>query len=322
MRIILTQAQPYANHNGGQLAFGPDGLLYVGLGDGGSGGDPQRHGQNPGDFLGSILRVDIRTPDGYTIPPDNPFADGAGGAPEVWAYGLRNPWRFSFDGDLLYIADVGQNRVEEVDVVDATTAAGSNFGWNVMEGGTCYASGEACSGADRGFVDPVYTYDHSGDRCSITGGYVYRGSAYPGLFGTYLFADYCTGRGPGAEDGRRRGHRVPELRPARGAAPASFGTDSEGNIYIVDLIASARSRGSSRPEATRSRPRGHRHADDDEHVADAERVRERKRRRPREDVAEPRQNGVLEHGGVGETRVRGRFPQMPRRPRSRAAPLR
>jgi glucose/arabinose dehydrogenase len=238
VRTILTQEQPYANHNGGQLAFGPDGRLYIGFGDGGGAGDPHGNGQNPGTFLGSILRVDIGTPNGYTIPADNPFASGSGGAPEVWVYGLRNPWRFSFDGNQLFIADVGQDRVEEVDVVDATRAAGDNFGWNIIEGNLCYPSGKPCNGAGRGFVDPVVTYGHDGGKCSITGGYVYRGDAVPGLWGTYLYADYCTGEvwGLRAPDGA-----VTETRAfgAIGGHVSSFGVDAAGNMYVVDIASGA-----------------------------------------------------------------------------------
>jgi hypothetical protein len=238
VRTILTQEQPYANHNGGQLAFGPDGRLYIGLGDGGSGGDPHGNGQNPRTLLGSILRVDVATPNGYTIPADNPFASGSGGAPEVWVYGLRNPWRFSFDGNQLFIADVGQDRVEEVDVVDATKAAGDNFGWNIIEGNLCYPSGKPCSGAARGFVDPVITYGHDGGKCAITGGYVYRGDAVPGLWGTYLYADYCTGEvwGIRAPDGS-----VTESRAfgAIGGHVSSFGVDGAGNLYVVDVASGA-----------------------------------------------------------------------------------
>jgi len=236
VRTILTQAQPYANHNGGQLAFGPDGYLYIGFGDGGSGGDPQGNGQNTATLLGSIVRVDISTPDGYVVPADNPFADGAGGRPEIWVYGVRNPWRFSFDGDWLYIADVGQNRMEEIDVVDATTAAGSNFGWNRMEGTLCYPSGKGCAGASYGFVDPAFAYRQDEDHglCSVTGGYVYRGTDFPGLWGTYVYSDFCGG---GIFGLRTEAGKVTETRAFGVAASAvsSFGTDAEGNLYIVSL---------------------------------------------------------------------------------------
>ncbi len=236
VQTLLTQAQPYANHNGGQLAFGPDGRLYIGLGDGGSGGDPHGNGQNTGTWLASILRIDVSAARGYTIPPDNPFADGTGGLPEIWVYGLRNPWRFSFDGDMLYIGDVGQNRVEEVDVVDATTAAGDDFGWNVMEGNICYPSGAPCTGADRGFVDPAYAYhqDDPHGLCAVTGGYVYRGAAIPGLAGTYVFSDYCGG---GLFGLRTVNGAVTETRAFGVAVPnvSSFGLDAAGNLYVLDV---------------------------------------------------------------------------------------
>lgn len=233
IQILLIQGQPFANHNGGQLAFGPDGMLYVGLGDGGGGGDPQNNGQNTSTWLGSILRLDVSARRGYVSPPGNPFAAG-GGAPEIWAYGLRNPWRFSFDGDDLYIADVGQGRIEEIDVVDSRAAAGANFGWKVLEGGQCYPSGAACSGADRGFVDPVYSYDHSAGRCSVTGGYVYRGAAYPSLWGAYVFGDFCTGEviALRVADGA-----VTEVRNfgALTARISTFGVDQTGQIYVANL---------------------------------------------------------------------------------------
>src|SRR5581483_5024664 len=188
-KVILAIDQPYANHNGGWLAFGPDGFLYVGMGDGGSGGDPHGNGQNTGVLLGKILRIDVDRGEPYAIPPGNPFA-GGGGAPEVFLYGLRNPWRAAFDGNRLYIADVGQNMYEEVDVLDLASAAGANLGWNRMEGLHCF---RPRSGCDRsGLVLPVFEYDH-GRGCSITGGFVYRGKAMPALAGRYFFADYCTG---------------------------------------------------------------------------------------------------------------------------------
>ncbi len=237
VRTILTQSQPYANHDGGQLAFGPDGRLYIGFGDGGSGGDPHRNGQNPKTRLATILRVDIHTPDGYTIPADNPFADGKKGAPEVWVYGLRNPWRFSFDGNDLYIGDVGQNRMEEIDMVDATTAAGSNFGWRTMEGTLCYPSGKPCNSAAYGFVNPLHAYlqdEHHG-LCAVTGGYVYRGTASPGLWGTYLYSDYCGG---GIFALRVTDGKVSEFRATGVAVPSvsSFGVDANGEIYVADIV--------------------------------------------------------------------------------------
>ena len=231
--VLLTVDQPYSNHNGGQVAFGPDGYLYIGMGDGGSGGDPQGHGQNPNDLLGSLLRLDVSGATGYAVPPDNPYAAG-GGRPEVFSIGLRNPWRFSFDratGDL-YIADVGQNDREEVDVSTASSGGGRglNYGWNRMEGTACYGA----TSCDRGgLVLPVTDYTHA-DGCSITGGYVYRGTALPNLVGTYFYGDYCNGwvrsfRYAGAQAGTPR--EWPTLRP--GGQITSFGEDANGELYVM-----------------------------------------------------------------------------------------
>jgi len=230
-RVLLRVDQPYANHNGGQLVFGPDGRLWLGLGDGGSGGDPLGHGQDPGTVLGAILRLDVDAADGYAIPDDNPFARG-GGAPEVYLYGLRNPWRFSFDrltGEL-WIADVGQNAWEEVNRVDPVTDSGGNLGWNVMEASHCYADA-GCS--SDGLILPVSEYGRD-LGCSITGGYVYRGAALPELAGWYLFADYCTGSVFGIPSD------VTELTPPRelldtDAAVSTFGEDADGELYLADL---------------------------------------------------------------------------------------
>ena len=198
-RILLVVPQPYANHNGGQLAFGPDGDLYIGLGDGGGGGDPQGNGQNPNALLGKILRVDVDSPPAeglaYAIPPDNPYASGGSnpgaGRPEVWAMGLRNPWRFSFDAAThdLYIGDVGQGAWEEIDREPADSGGGENYGWNVLEGDHCYQS----SGCDQsGLTPPIAEYSHQ-LGCAVAGGYVYRGSQQPALAGVYVFGDYCSG---------------------------------------------------------------------------------------------------------------------------------
>jgi glucose/arabinose dehydrogenase len=185
-RVILEVPQPFANHNGGQLAFGPDGYLYWGLGDGGAAGDPQGNGQKLSTLLASILRLDV-SGDGYTVPPDNPFVDVAGALPEKYAYGLRNPWRFSFDrltGDL-WTGDVGQGKWEEVDRIES----GGNYGWSIMEGFECY-QGPGCD--QTGLIPPRAVYDHDAG-CSITGGYVYRGAAMPELQGWYVYGDYCSG---------------------------------------------------------------------------------------------------------------------------------
>lgn len=231
--ILLTIDQPYANHNGGQLAFGPDGYLYVGMGDGGSGGDPQGHGQNPNDLLGSLLRLDVSGATGYTVPAANPYAAG-GGRGEVFSIGLRNPWRFSFDrqGGDLYIADVGQNEREEVDVSTAASGGGRglNYGWNRMEGTACYTGG--CDRA--GLTLPVIDYTHA-DGCSITGGYVYRGQAVPALTGTYFYADFCNGwvRSFRYQNGQATSPREwPTLKP--GGQVTSFGEDAAGELYILE----------------------------------------------------------------------------------------
>ena len=190
--VLLQVDQPYANHNGGHVLFGPEGMLYYGLGDGGAGGDPHGNGQDPHALLGSLLRLDVRPAQGYAIPPDNPYADGERGAPEVWAKGLRNPWRFSFDretGDL-WLGDVGQNRVEEIDFLPAGSPGGANFGWNVFEGTGRFGIPGRSTFSEH--VPPVAEYGHE-DGCSVTGGHVYRGDAMPALRGVYLFGDYCSG---------------------------------------------------------------------------------------------------------------------------------
>jgi glucose/arabinose dehydrogenase len=233
-RILLTVDQPYSNHNGGQLAFGPDGYLYVGMGDGGSGGDPQGHGQDARDLLGSLLRLDVSADTGYAIPPDNPWVDSAGARGEVWSIGLRNPWRFSFDrsnGDL-YIADVGQDEIEEVDVSPRASGGGrgANYGWNIMEGNSCFSSGSC----DRsGLVLPATQYTHA-DGCSVSGGYVYRGDAIPSLQGTYLYADFCSGwvRSFRHVNGTATEQRSwPSLAP--GGNVPSFGEDANGELYVM-----------------------------------------------------------------------------------------
>ena len=186
-KLLLGVNQPASNHNAGMLAFGPDGYLYVGLGDGGGANDQFGNGQRPDTLLGTILRLDVDAADPYAVPPDNPFVEG-GGAAEVWAYGLRNPWRFSIDGDLLYIGDVGQNDREEVDVI-SLKAAGTNLGWPIFEGSTCLEVDD-CGQGD--FTGPIVEFDHA-EGCSIIGGAVYRGSAIPELAGHYFYSDWCGG---------------------------------------------------------------------------------------------------------------------------------
>jgi glucose/arabinose dehydrogenase len=235
-RVVLRVAQPFANHNGGAIAFGPDGFLYVALGDGGSSGDPQGNGQRLDTLLGTILRLDVRTPGdgaGYGTPTDNPFADRPGARPEIWTYGLRNPWRFSFDRATadLWIGDVGQSTWEEIDVL-TPDAGGRNLGWNVMEGRHCYPGGASCDPA--GLVLPVAEYRH-GPGCSVTGGVVYRGRTIPGLAGRYLFADYCSGAIMAIPARADPGDRRIEVILRGPSGPAGFGEDAEGGIYLANV---------------------------------------------------------------------------------------
>jgi glucose/arabinose dehydrogenase len=233
-QIILAADQPYPNHNGGQVVFGPDGFLYLGLGDGGSSNDPEGRGQDLTELLGSILRLDVQGGPSYAVPPDNPFVGQAGVQPEIWSYGLRNPWRFSFDratGDL-YIADVGQTQFEEVDVASAAGGAGrgANYGWSVMEGSHCLTGGQ-CD--QTSLTLPAFEYDHS-QGCSITGGYVYRGAAIPQLQGVYFFGDYCQGWVRSfrySVEGATELTDWPTLRP--GGQITSFGEDNAGELYVV-----------------------------------------------------------------------------------------
>ncbi len=257
--ILLLEHPTFGNHNGGQIAFGPDGYLYIGTGDGGGGGDPFGNAQNPASLLGKILRIDVgdrwpaappanqtfrvylpaafgaQTGPAYAIPADNPFRSQAAYRPEIWAVGLRNPWRFSFDratGDL-YIADVGQDQVEEINFQAAGFAGGANYGWNTLEGDQCYSPASNCT-PPPGYVAPATVYTHgAGDAngCSVTGGFVYRGSAALALQGIYFFADYCKGK-------------IWQMRPAgsgwetnltslSAANPTSFGEDQAGEVYIL-----------------------------------------------------------------------------------------
>lgn len=231
--ILLTISQPFRNHNGGQLAFGADGFLYIGMGDGGSGGDPQGHGQNPDSLLGKILRLDVESDTKpYAIPADNPFTNHPKFREEIWAYGLRNPWRFSFDrktGDL-YIADVGQDEFEEIHLQPADSKGGENYGWNIMEGLHCYNSPH-CDQSN--LIKPVLEYDHSqGDR-SITGGYVYRGKEFPKMQGVYFYADYVSGRLWGLQ--RTENDWETKLLLDTSHNISTFGEDEKGNLYLADL---------------------------------------------------------------------------------------
>jgi glucose/arabinose dehydrogenase len=253
--IIYFDHPTYSNHNGGQIAFGADGYLYIATGDGGGGGDPDENGQDPASLLGKILRIDVewtwpppagpyfvylpmvvsegvQSPLAYRIPPDNPFVGEAGYRGEIWALGLRNPWRFSFDrstGDL-YIGDVGQSSWEEIDFQVASSPGGENYGWNEMEGSHCYLAGCETSGMTL----PVFEYPtHVDGSCSVTGGYVYRGVNYPNLQGFYLFADYCNGRITGLiNDG---GIWQSQLLLDTNLNISSFGEGEDGELYFVEL---------------------------------------------------------------------------------------
>lgn len=230
--IILRVAQPFLNHNGGMIAFGTDGFLYIALGDGGSGGDPQRNGQNTMTMLGSILRIDVDTPNGetqYSIPADNPFIGSSTALEEIFAYGLRNPWRFSIDPQTgqIWAGDVGQNRLEEIDLIES----GKNYGWRLMEGFDCFNPSN-CDQA--GLTLPIVDYSHSAGSCSVTGGTIYRGAARPELQGAYIYGDFCSGR-------------IWMLRYENGQVTAdslllntnlnisSFGTDEQQELYVINL---------------------------------------------------------------------------------------
>ncbi|MBI2303569.1 MAG: PQQ-dependent sugar dehydrogenase [Chloroflexi bacterium] len=228
--IIMEIPQPFGNHNGGQLVFGPDGFLYIGLGDGGGSGDPSGNGQNLGTLLGAILRIDVSgalPPQTYRIPPDNPFVNVAGARGEIWAYGLRNPWRFSFDRATgrMWAADVGQNRQEETDII----MKGGNYGWNKMEGSLCFSPPTGCNTA--GLEMPVAVYGRD-DGCSVTGGFVYRGPGLPSLQGAYVYGDFCSGKIWGL---RHDGRSVTEhlLLVDSNLSITSFAQDVASNLYIL-----------------------------------------------------------------------------------------
>ncbi len=237
--ILLTIAQPFSNHNGGQLQFGPDGKLYIGMGDGGSGGDPQLNAQRDDTLLGKLLRIDVdsasNSPPFYAVPSDNPLFGGVRN--EIWAKGLRNPWRFSFDrltGDL-YIGDVGQNGREEIDLQPRASRGGENYGWNVMEGRVCFSDAALSIGAppcnDPRLTAPIIEYDHSQGNCSVTGGYVYRGTQVSGLSGAYLYGDFCSGNLWAA---RRNGSAwTVESLPPRATGLTTFGEALDGEMYLA-----------------------------------------------------------------------------------------
>jgi glucose/arabinose dehydrogenase len=236
---LLKIDQPFPNHNGGMLAFGPDGDLYIGMGDGGSGGDPMGNGQRLDTLLGKILRLDVTADPGaagYVVPPTNPFVGTAGAKPEIWTYGMRNPWRFSFDratGDL-WIGDVGQDSWEEVDVARAADGGGRglDYGWNRMEASHCF---HAILGCDQtGLTLPVTEYGHGSGDCAVIGGYVYRGKAVPALAGTYLFGDECSGTIRAVSADATAG-QTPVVVLESHRAISSFGEDEAGEMYLTDL---------------------------------------------------------------------------------------
>jgi glucose/arabinose dehydrogenase len=228
---LLAVQQPFPNHNGGDMAFGPDGFLYISLGDGGSAGDPINAGQRLDTLLGKILRIDVNTESGYAIPPSNPFVGIDSVLPEIWAYGLRNVWRFSFDsltGDL-FLADVGQGRMEEVNFEPAGFRGGANYGWAAFEGTRVF--NERIRAVNP--VPPIITYEHGENGCSITGGYVYRGTAVPALYGKYVYGDFCSGHiwaATRGADGTWTSERL-----LNGSFPvSSFGVDEDGELYVAN----------------------------------------------------------------------------------------
>ncbi len=235
-RLLLEVGQPFANHNGGGLAFDNAGRLLIALGDGGSGGDPLNNGQKLSTLLGKILRIDVDAGNPYALPPDNPFLATAGARAEIWAYGLRNPFRIAIDrptGDL-YIGDVGQSAVEEIDVDPGSRRGGLDYGWRITEGSRCFNPSSGCD--TSGITMPIYEYSH-GEGCSVTGGVVYRGCRMPALQGTYFFADYCSAL---VRSFRFASGQATELRDwtssLRGLdSPVSFGLDAAGEVYVVDL---------------------------------------------------------------------------------------
>lgn len=227
---VLTITQPFSNHNGGQLRFGPDGMLWIGTGDGGSGGDPMNNGQELDTLLGKILRIDVSDLP-YTVPVDNPFLGRAHTRPEIWSYGWRNPWKFSFDrltGDL-YVGDVGQNRWEEIDLEPNGAEGGRNYGWRLMEGAHCFNPSFGCN--DGNLVLPIAEYDHD-EGCSVTAGFVYRGSRAPALEGAFVYGDYCTGT---IWSARSTGDEwISTIVMSTGLTISAFGEDAEGELYVAD----------------------------------------------------------------------------------------
>jgi glucose/arabinose dehydrogenase len=227
--IVLVQiAQPFTNHNGGQLAFGPDGYLYIASGDGGGSGDPNGNAQNLENLLGKILRIDVNVESNglnYGIPSDNPFVNNPTARPEIFAYGLRNPWRFSFDAqtNTIWAGDVGQDQLEEIDLIEK----GGNYGWNILEGTSCYSESD-CDGT--GTIDPIFEYGHANNDKSITGGYVYRGTEVPDLNGYYIYGDFVSGRIWALDQAGNN-----QLLLETGLNIASFGTDTNNELYVCSF---------------------------------------------------------------------------------------
>jgi len=237
-KIILTIKQPYGNHNGGHLQFGPDGFLYIGTGDGGSGGDPENRAQNLNDLLGKMLRLDVDNRLPYAIPKGNPFRGIAGVRPEIWAYGLRNPWSFSFDsktGDL-FIADVGQNSFEEINYQPGSSPGGENYGWKIMEGNSCFGNSflrnfkSNCN--HESLTLPIIEYPHHRGNCTVIGGNLYRGSKFPGLNRIYFYGDYCSGKIWGAVKTEGAQWKTKKLLDTE-LSISTFGEDEAGNLYVA-----------------------------------------------------------------------------------------
>lgn len=234
-KVLLRQVQRYRNHKGGDLTFGPDGYLYVAIGDGGSSGDPQNNAQNLNDLRGKILRIDVDKDDPYSVPPDNPFVNTKSAKDEIWAYGLRNPWRFSFDQQTedMWIGDVGQGKMEEVNFSPAGETGGKNYGWRCYEGSLPFSFVGGCGVKDQ-YVFPVLEYSHTKGVCaSVTGGYVYRGKKLKDLTGKYLYADYCSGQVYTAE--QKDDKWVAKTAIDTPYKISTFGQGSDGELYLADI---------------------------------------------------------------------------------------
>ncbi|MEM6515424.1 MAG: PQQ-dependent sugar dehydrogenase [Bacteroidota bacterium] len=236
--ILLQVSQPFGNHNGGDLQFGNDGFLYISLGDGGSGGDPGNRSQTLTTLLGKMLRIDVDNISGgnnYAIPADNPFVGDSSVLPEIWAYGLRNPFKFSFDSNngSMWIADVGQNQIEEISRVDATSTGGENYGWRCFEGTSVFSTSNGCNTIDH--TPPVEEYVHSSGRCSITGGYVYRGSDFPDLQGLYFFGDFCTNEIGVVEETTNNNYELSFINNFSIGGVSAFGEGNDGELYVAGL---------------------------------------------------------------------------------------